>query len=153
SADPAKTIFDGEAAVLVNLSTAGAAEAVAAAFNEKKRGEVIGERTFGAGTEQQLFTLKSGDGLLLTVARWASGDGKPFLGENKDSMGIKPSIEVKRTDIPEPLDPSTLVENPTDPNATPTPTPTPKAAASDEDIQLKKALEVLSGKAQAAKAG
>ena len=157
TADPAKAIFDGEAAVLTNLSTAGAAEAVAAAFLDRKRGEVVGERTFGMGTEQQLFTLKSGDGLLLTVAKWASANGTPFLGEERAATGVKPSVEVKRPDTPEPLDIESLGDGDgtPKPNATPSPaaTPKPRAAPILEDIQLKKALEILSGKANAAKAG
>lgn len=154
-ADPSKAIFDGEAAVLINLSTAGASEAIASAFLDRKRGEVVGERTFGMGTEQQLFTLKSGDGLLLTVAKWASPNGTPFLGEDKASMGVKPSVEVKRPDTPEPLDIESLGDGPAqnNPGATPTPTPKPKAAPVLEDIQLKKALEILGGTATAAKAG
>lgn len=157
TADPAKAIFDGEAAILTNLSTAGASEAVAAAFLDRKRGEVIGERTFGMGTEQQLFTLKSGDGLLLTVAKWASANGTPFLGEERATMGVKPSVEVKRPDTPEPLDIESLGDGDgtPKPNATPTPTatPKPKVAPVLEDIQLKKALEILGGKADAAKVG
>lgn len=155
AADPAKAIFDGEAAILINLSTAGASEAIASAFLDCKRGEVVGERTFGMGTEQQLFTLKSGDGLLLTVAKWASPNGTPFLGEDKATMGVKPSVEVKRPDTPEPLDIESLGDGPTQPNpgATPTPTPKPKVAPVLEDIQLKKALEILGGSATAAKAG
>ena len=107
------------------------------------------------GTEQQLFTRKSGDGLLLTVAKWASPNGTPFLGEDKATMGVKPSVEVKRPDTPEPLDIESLGDGPTQPNpgATPTPTPKPKVAPVLEDIQLKKALEILGGNASAAKAG
>ena len=157
TADPAKAIFDGEVAILINLSTAGASEAIAAAFLDRKRGEVVGERSFGMGTEQQLFTLKSGDGLLLTVAKWASANGTPFLGEERATMGVKPSVEVKRPDTPEPLDMESLGDGGTNPipNATPTPTPTPKPKVAPviEDIQLKKALEILGGKADAAKVG
>ncbi len=155
TADPAKAVFDGGLAVLIDLGTAGAAEAVAAAVVERKRGEVIGERSFGAGTEQKLFTLRGGDGLLLTVAKWASPAGKPFLGEDRATTGIKPSIEVKRPDTPEPLEVENLIDQQTNPNATPTPTPAPKPAAPKvvEDLQMKKAIEVLTDKAAAAKAG
>jgi len=148
TADPTKAVFDGSLAVLIDLGTAGAAEVVAAAVLDRKRGEVIGERSFGAGTEQKLFTMTSGGGYLLTVAKWASPNATPFLGEERASTGIKPSIEVKRPDTPEPLDIEALAE-PQEPNpaATPTPTPTPKATSPKvvEDIQLKKALEVLGG--------
>lgn len=156
AADPAKAVFDGPMAVLVDFGTAGAAESIAAAVAEHKRGEVIGERTFGAGTDQKLFTLRGGDGLLLTVAKWASPSGKPFLGDDRASMGIKPTIEVKRPDTPEPLEVENLIDqnneqkqNP-QPQATPTPKPQPKVL---EDLQLKKAIEVLGGTASAARAG
>ncbi|MGI8555072.1 MAG: S41 family peptidase, partial [Pyrinomonadaceae bacterium] len=53
AADPNKFIFDGKAAVLTNFGTSGAAEIIASAFLDRKRGEVVGEKTFGAGTDQQ----------------------------------------------------------------------------------------------------
>lgn len=153
SADPSKAIFDGGLAVLVDFGTAGAGEAVAAAVLDHKRGEIVGEKTFGAGTEQKLFPLRAGDGLLLTVAKWAGPSGKPFLGEERASMGIKPTVEVKRPDTPEPLEVETLIDQNNDqnqnpqPQASPTPKPAPKAV---EDVQLKKALEVLGAKAAGA---
>jgi carboxyl-terminal processing protease len=152
TADPAKAVFDGKLAVLTDLGTAGAAEIVASAVLDNKRGEVIGERSFGSGTEQKLFPLSSGGGYLLTVAKWASPNGTPFLGEERATTGVKPSIEVKRPDTPEPLDVESLNDqenqNP-QPNATPAPKPVqPKVV---EDIQLKKALEVLQDKAASAK--
>ena len=155
TADPAKALFDGGLAVLIDLSTAGAAEAIASAVIDRKRGEVIGERSFGAGTEQKLFTLRGGDGLLLTVAKWASAGGIPFLGNDRASTGVKPSIEVKRPDTPEPLGVENLIDQQTNPNAAPTPTPAPKPAVPKtvEDLQMKKAIEVLTDKASAAKAG
>ncbi|MGI8670224.1 MAG: S41 family peptidase, partial [Aridibacter sp.] len=71
-ADASKAVFDGNVAALIDLGTSGAGEVVASAILERKRGEVVGERSFGAGTEQQLFILRSGDGFLLTTAKWAS---------------------------------------------------------------------------------
>ncbi|MCV4754508.1 S41 family peptidase, partial [Escherichia coli] len=62
SADPSKTVFDGKVNVLIDLGTAGAGEVVASAILESKRGEVVGEKSFGAGVEQQLFKLRNGDG-------------------------------------------------------------------------------------------
>jgi len=152
TADASKTIFDGKMAVLIDLGTAGAAEAVASAILTSKRGEVIGEKSFGAGTEQKLFTLRSGEGLLLTVSKWASAGGTPFLGEERATMGVKPSIEVKRPDTPEPLDVENLdgEQNEQNPQATPTPKPVQKQT---EDLQLKRALEILADKAAAAKVG
>ncbi len=155
SADPAKTLFDGGLAVLADLNTAGAAEAVVAAVLDHKRGEVVGERTFGAGTEQKLFPISSGGAYLLTVAKWASSTGTPFLGTDRATTGIKPSIEVKRPDTPEPLNIDSLndQQDGAEPQPTVTPTPKPVQPKVVEDVQLKKALEILQDKANSAKAG
>src|SRR5437867_2602512 len=97
-ADPKAELFAGPVVALIDGGTAGAAEIVASAFLERKRGDVIGEKSFGAGAEQELFTLRDGDGLLLTTVKWASSSGKPFLGEDRTRSGIAPSVEVKRPD-------------------------------------------------------
>ncbi|HYP54152.1 MAG TPA: S41 family peptidase, partial [Pyrinomonadaceae bacterium] len=110
TADPKEAVFDGPVVVLIDRGTAGAAEVVASAFKELKRGEVVGEKSFGAGAEQQLFTLRNGDGLLLTTVKWASSTGKAFLG-----TGITPSVEVKRPELAEAIDPEELTGNDDDP--------------------------------------
>ncbi|MEO8648908.1 MAG: S41 family peptidase [Acidobacteriota bacterium] len=159
AADPAKAVFDGKVSVIIDLGTAGAAEAVASAFIDRKRGEVVGERSFGAGTEQQLFTLRGGDGLLLTTAKWASADGTPFLGDDRTNTGVKPSVEVKRPDTPEPIEVEEMIDRQDEQKQNPQPTASPTPAKAEpvkpaaEDIQLKKAIEVLQDKAQAAKSG
>ena len=158
AADPAKAVFDGKVAVLIDLGSAGAAEVVASAFLDRKRGEVVGERSFGSGTEQQLFTLRGGDGLLLTTAKWASASGVPFLGEDRATMGVKPSVEVKRPDTPESIEVEELIDRQEDQNQNPQPSPSPAVVKPEEpkktveDLQLKKAIEVLQDKSQAAKA-
>jgi hypothetical protein len=64
---------------------------------------------------------------------------------------------AKRPETPEPLDPEELEDNedqgpqPT-PEASPSPTPKPETQKPAEDVQLKKALEVLRGENAAAKA-
>jgi len=160
TAEPAKAIYDGKLVVLIDLGTAGVGEVVASAILERKRGEVVGERSFGSGTEQQLFTLRGGDGLLLTTAKWASPNGTAFLGDERINSGVKPSVEVKKPDTPEPLEVEELIDQQEEQNQNPqpeaSPTPAPKtepAKQNLEDIQLKKALELLQDKAQAAKAG
>jgi carboxyl-terminal processing protease len=154
TADPTKHLFAGQVATLIDLATAGAGEVVASAMLDRKRGEVIGERSFGAGTEQKLLPLRSGDGLLLTVAKWASADGNPFLADDRQNSGVKPSIEVKRPETPEPLEVEDLIdqqqqqEQQPNPQATPQPTTKPEQPkAAQEDLQLKKALEILNGTA------
>ncbi|HEY0658821.1 MAG TPA: S41 family peptidase, partial [Pyrinomonadaceae bacterium] len=148
-----KFVFDGKVVALIDLGTSGAAEVVASALLDRQRGEVVGEKSFGAGTEQQLFTLRGGDGLLLTTAKWASASGKTFLMDERADSGVKPSVEVKRPEAPEPLDPEDLIDQEQgnqqpNPQATPTPAPVAPKPAPQEDIQLKKALELLQDKPQ-----
>ena len=160
TADAGKAIFDGKVVALIDLGTAGAAEVVAGAILDRKRGEVVGERSFGAGTEQQLFSLKSGGGMLLTVAKWASPSGNSFLGTERTNSGVKPSVEVKKPDTPEPLEVEEMIDQQEQENQNPQPATTPTTPqkpevkpAPTEDLQLKKALELLSEKAMSAKSG
>jgi len=153
SAEPGKQIFEGEVATLINVGTAGAAEVIASSMIDRKRGEVIGERSYGAGTEQELFTLRGGDGFLLTTSKWASSKGVAFLANKRSEAGVKPSIEVKHSNTPEPLEVEDLVDPKKEDEQNPTPTPdkNPKVEKKhQEDIQMKKAIEVLKGKAKAA---
>jgi len=148
-ADPKVVLFNGPVVVLIDSGTAGAAEVVASAFLEDKRGDVVGEKSFGAGAEQELFTLRDGDGLLLTTVKWASGSGKPFLGEDRNHSGIAPSVEVKRPENQDVADLEDVTGNdeekpnqpkPKSPSEPVAPKPQP------EDTQMKKALELLRDK-------
>ena len=148
-ADPKVVLFNGPVVVLIDSGTAGAAEVVASAFLEDKRGDVVGEKSFGAGAEQELFTLRDGDGLLLTTVKWASGSGKPFLGEDRNHSGIAPSVEVKRAENQDATDVEDLTgndeEKPNQPKPkSPSEPVAPKPQA--EDTQMKKAIELLRDK-------
>ncbi|MEP6570837.1 MAG: S41 family peptidase, partial [Acidobacteriota bacterium] len=148
TADPRAAIFSGPVVGLIDTGTAGAAEVVASALLERNRGQVVGEKSFGAGAEQQLFTLRGGDGLLLTTIKWASASGKPFLGEDRSHSGVAPSVEVKRPELADAVDPDELSGNDDDTAVKPGQTPdkpqvTPDVKSSVEDLQLKKALELL----------
>ena len=157
TADPKLALFSGPVVALIDEGTAGAAEVVASALIERERGQVVGERSFGAGTEQQLFTLRGGDGLLLTTVKWATGNGKTFLGEDRAHSGVAPSVEVKVQETADAVDPDELTGNDDDPIAKPadpsaekpstaTPAPAPQVKPAAEDLQLKKALERLKDK-------
>lgn len=144
-ADPKVAMFSGPVVALIDIGTAGAAEVVASAFLDRKRGDVVGEKSFGAGAEQELFTLRDGDGLLLTTVKWASAGGKPFLGEDRQHSGLAPSVEVKRAETPD-TDIDDLSDNTDNNKAKPNEKPAPEPAApkpQPEDVQLKKALELL----------
>ena len=153
TADPKATLFSGPVVALIDNGTAGAAEVVASSLLERNRGQVVGEKSFGAGTEQQLFSLRGGDGLLLTTVKWATAGGKTFLGEDRAHSGVTPTVEVKGQEVAEAVDPDELTGNDDDAIAKPeqgnekretTPAPAVKPAA--EDLQLKKALELLKDK-------
>jgi carboxyl-terminal processing protease len=149
AADPKTTVFNGPVVVLIDSGTAGAAEVVASAFLEDKRGDVVGEKSFGAGAEQELFTLRDGDGLLLTTVKWASGSGKPFLGEDRNHSGIAPSVEVKRPDSQDAGDVEDLGNGDEKPNQSTTKPPPSEPIApkpQPEDTQMKKAIELLRDK-------
>ena len=159
SADPKLTIFSGPLVAMIDGGTAGAAEVVASALLDRNRGQIVGEKSFGAGTEQQLFSLRGGDGLLLTTVKWASANGKTFLGEDRARSGVAPTVEVKGQELSETVDPDELTGNDDDEIAKPDAgnekretTPAPAAKPAAEDLQLKKALELLKDKPAAQRA-
>jgi len=89
SADPAQFLTDSPLVVLVNRGTAGPAELTAAAIEDLKRGDVVGERTFGQGSAQKTIELPDGAALLLTVAKYQSPSGKKIQDE-----AVMPNVVV-----------------------------------------------------------
>lgn len=89
SADPAKAITSEPLAVLVNRGTYGAAELTADAVEGAKRGDVVGERTFGEGSLQKTIELPDGAALLLTVAKYQGPDGKKI-----QDNAVMPTVQV-----------------------------------------------------------
>ena len=90
TADPAKWVTDAPVAVLVTRGTYNAAELAAAAILDAKRGDVVGERTFGEGSVQKTIELPDGAALLLTVAKYESPDGKKI-----EDDAVTPSVVVE----------------------------------------------------------
>lgn len=78
--------------VLTNGSTASASEIVAGALKDYGLAKLVGEKTYGKGSVQALNSLKAGEMLRVTVAKWYTPNG-----QNIDGEGIKPDKEVKRT--------------------------------------------------------
>jgi len=89
SADPSKVLWKGPVSVLTDVSTAGAGEILAASFANTKRGDIVGERTFGLASDQKLITVDDGSALILTVANYYNADGKSILEE-----GVAPTEVV-----------------------------------------------------------
>lgn len=78
--------------VLVNGTTASASEIVAGALRDYKLATIIGEKTYGKGSVQELNRLGSGEMLRVTVAKWYTPNDK-----NIDGEGIVPDKVVERT--------------------------------------------------------
>ena len=89
TADPAQCVTDAPVAVLVNRGTYGAPELTAAAIEGLKRGDVVGERTFGEGTVQKTLDLPDGAALMLTVAKYEDPSGKKIQDE-----AVTPNVVV-----------------------------------------------------------
>jgi carboxyl-terminal processing protease len=79
--------------VLVNGSSASAAEIVAGALKDHKRGLVLGARTFGKGSVQTVIPLADDVGLKLTIARYYTPNGISI-----QAKGIEPDIIVDDID-------------------------------------------------------
>jgi carboxyl-terminal processing protease len=76
-------------AVLVNSSTASAAEIVAGALKDTRRAVIVGETTFGKGSVQTLFQLQNGEALRLTTAHYYTPSGVII-----QEKGIEPEVKV-----------------------------------------------------------
>ena len=92
AADPAKFLTDVPLAVVVNRGTYGAAELTAAAIEGLKRGDVVGEQTFGEASVQQTFELPDGAAVLMTVAKYEGPDGKKI-----EDVAVTPNVLVGQT--------------------------------------------------------
>lgn len=78
--------------LLVNRGSASASEILAGAIRDHKRGLLVGERTFGKGGVQQVYTLSDKSQLNVTVAHWLTPSGDDINEE-----GIMPDVEVVLT--------------------------------------------------------
>jgi len=76
-------------AVLVDRGSASAAEIVAAALRDNQRAVLVGEKTFGKGTVQEIHKLSDDSQLHVTVAQWLTPTGHAVQGE-----GLLPDVEA-----------------------------------------------------------
>lgn len=75
--------------VLVDAGSASGAEIVAGALKENNRAVIVGDRSFGKGSVQQLIELMDGSALKLTIAKYLT----PLLTDIQ-SVGITPDIQL-----------------------------------------------------------
>ena len=139
TADPAKVVWKGDLVVLTNRGTIGAAEIAAAAIQDNKRAQVVGERTYGDAAVRKAIPTGDGGALLLAVAKYKTPEGKTI-----QETSVTPAVPIAGN---EPDGDSDEADE-----AAPAaqPAPRPEAPKSNEDTILKKALEVLSGKVEQA---
>ncbi len=80
-------------AILVNGSSASASEILTSALMEQDGAIVIGEKTYGKGTVQELQDLTNGDKYKLTTKNWLTSKGNWI-----DQKGIEPNIKIELSD-------------------------------------------------------
>jgi carboxyl-terminal processing protease len=135
AAEPGKVVWKGPVSILIDGTTSGAAEVLAAAVVGTHRGDVVGERTFGLASEQKLITIPDGSALILTVANYYNANGKSILEE-----GVTPT-EVVRPQL------AAADDNAEDDDSSgadaQTATPAEPRPLSPEDAVYKKAIELL----------
>jgi carboxyl-terminal processing protease len=130
SADPAKVVWTQPVAVLIGNGTAGPAEILASAIADNKRGETIGDRTYGTASQQKLIGMDDGSALILTVANYFTPANK-----NIPTDGVAPTVEI-RPSVDDLLAQANEKE-------------TPMPSASIDDPVVKKALDILQGNSAA----
>lgn len=82
--------------VLVDKGSASASEILAGALKSHKIATIVGEKTYGKGSVQELIKLTDNTSLKITVANWLTPDGVSISKE-----GITPDVEVKMKDTDE----------------------------------------------------
>ena len=124
-------------ALITNRGTAGGVEIAAAAILDSKRGEIVGERTYGDAAQRKAVTLDDGSAIILAVAKYHSPSGKSI-----QDNAVTPSVAL--ADAPEVQEP----EDDTVPQAAEPGEPKPRTG---DDALVKKAIEVLTHGLRAAK--
>ena len=105
-------------AVLINGNTASASELFSGAIQDYHLGYIVGETSYGKGVVQSIFRLNDGSGMKFTTETYYTPSGRCVDGE-----GVIPDYEVE---IPEEAYEDGVVTD-------------------EEDLQLQKAIELLSG--------
>ena len=79
--------------VLINEGSASASEILAGALRDNRNIKLIGEKSFGKGSVQQVVDLRGGSFLKITIAKWLTPKGISI-----SEVGLEPDIKVSITD-------------------------------------------------------
>lgn len=82
--------YDLPLVVLVNHGTASASEITSGALSDRGRAKLVGEKTFGKGSEQSVYNYDNGASLHITIAHWLTPDKHDINGK-----GLTPDYVVK----------------------------------------------------------
>jgi carboxyl-terminal processing protease len=125
AATPGEVLPGVPVVVLVNGSTASAAEILAGALQDHHRATLLGRRTFGKGSVQTVMPISQGRAIKLTTSRYFTPSGRSINGR-----GIDPDLEFESIDVlPLDLDDARV-----------------RATLGERDAGVHAALEVLKGR-------
>lgn len=80
--------------VLINRATASSAEVIAGALQDRNRAVIIGEKSYGKGTVQEIIALVDGSKLEITVGKYRTPNGRVI-----DQVGIAPDLLVPEGEV------------------------------------------------------
>ncbi len=97
STSPLKT---ASLVVLVNHNTASAAEILAGAIAAQDRAPLIGQKTYGKGSVQYVFTLSDGSSIHVTAKTWQTPDRRNLNGNGLDpDVAVEPGADGQDTQL------------------------------------------------------
>lgn len=85
-----RVLEDVPVVVLINQGSASASEILAGALRDNRGVKLIGEKSFGKGSVQELVNLKGGASLKVTIAKWLTPKGITI-----ENAGLEPDIKVE----------------------------------------------------------
>jgi carboxyl-terminal processing protease len=78
--------------VIINEGSASASEIMAGALRDLRGVQLVGEKSFGKGSIQELFSLSGGSSVKITIAKWLTPNGESIA-----ERGLEPDVVVERT--------------------------------------------------------
>lgn len=90
TASPKSTLYEGPLVLWINAHSASSSEIVSAALQDNHRATIVGQKSYGKGTVQQLIPLANHGALKITVTEYLSPMGHPI-----HERGVTPDIIVE----------------------------------------------------------